>query len=186
MERMLIITNHFMRYAQAPITSLKTANCTAQALWDWFLVHYSPPESLISDQSPNLENNLISELCKLANVWKLHTSPYHPQTNGQCEQFNHTLISMWGTLPPNVKSSWRDKVLMLLHMYNCTRSTDTEFSPYCLMYGQKSWLPVDLHFSIQKADMNTTQVLHLCNYYMKEWSGHTKLPSMSLKRKNGT
>ena len=30
----LIITDHFMRYAQAPVTSSQTAKCTAQALWD--------------------------------------------------------------------------------------------------------------------------------------------------------
>ena len=30
---MLIITDHFMRYAQAVVTSSQTAKCTAQALW---------------------------------------------------------------------------------------------------------------------------------------------------------
>ena len=30
------------------------------------------------------------------------------------------------------------------------------FSPYYLMYGQISQLPVDLYFSTQKADMNAT------------------------------
>ena len=29
----LIITDHFMRYAQALVTSLQTAMCIAQALW---------------------------------------------------------------------------------------------------------------------------------------------------------
>ena len=35
---MLIITDHFMRYVQALVTSLQTANCTAQALQDQFVV----------------------------------------------------------------------------------------------------------------------------------------------------
>ena len=30
----LIITDHFMRYMQALVTSSQTAKCTAQALWD--------------------------------------------------------------------------------------------------------------------------------------------------------
>ena len=30
---MLIITDHFMRYVQAVVTSFQTAKCTAQALW---------------------------------------------------------------------------------------------------------------------------------------------------------
>ena len=64
----LIITDHFMRYAQALVTSSQTAKCTAQALWDQFTVHYGLPESVISDQVLNFESDLISELCKSARV----------------------------------------------------------------------------------------------------------------------
>ena len=87
----LIITVHIMSYAQVLVTSLQTAKCTAQALWNQFVVHY-----VLLDQDLNFESDLISELHKLAKVSKLHTSPYHPQTNGQCEWLNHTLINMLG------------------------------------------------------------------------------------------
>ena len=30
----LVITDHFMQYVQALVTSLQTAECTVQALWD--------------------------------------------------------------------------------------------------------------------------------------------------------
>ena len=45
---------------------------------------------------------------------------------------------------------------MLVHVYNCTRSTATGFSSYYLMYGQKPWLLVNLYFGTHKADMNAT------------------------------
>ena len=51
----LIITDHFMRHAQALLTSSQTAKCTAQAIWDQFVVHYGLPESKISDQGQNFE-----------------------------------------------------------------------------------------------------------------------------------
>ena len=162
---MLIITDHFMRYAQALMTSSQNAKCTAWALWDWFVVPYALQESIISDQGQNFDCDLISELCKLAKVQKLHTSPYHPQTNGQYKWFNHTLINVLGTLPPNKKSSWRYMVPMLVHAYNCMRNTATGFSPYYLMYGWKPHLPVDLYFGTQKADMNAatrTKFVQLC------------------------
>ena len=67
---------------------------------------------------------------------------------------------------PKKKSSWRDMVPMLVHAYNCTRSTATGFSPYYLMYDQKPQLPVDLYFGTQMADMNaatsTKFVQQLC------------------------
>ena len=93
------------------------------------LVHYGLPESIVSDQCLNFKSDLTAQLCKLAKVKKLHTSPYNPQTNGQCECFNHALINMLGTLPPNKKSSWRDMMLILVHVYNYIRSIATGFSP---------------------------------------------------------
>ena len=101
------------------------------------MVHYGLSESIISDQGQNLKSDLISDLCKLAKVQKLLTSPYYPQTNSQCEWFNHTLINVMGTLPPNKRTSWRDLLPMLVHVYNCTRSTAIGFSPYYLVYGWK-------------------------------------------------
>ena len=120
------------------------------------MVHYGLPESIISDQLQNFKSDLISELCNFAKLQKLCTSPYHPQTDGQCEWLNHTLMNMLGTLPPHKKSSWRDMMLMEVHAYNCIRSTATGFSPYYLVYGWKPRLPVDLYFGTQKADMNVT------------------------------
>ena len=152
----LIITDHFTRYAQALVTSSQTAMCRALTIWDQFIVHYNLPKGIISDQGQNLKSDLISELCQLARVWKLHTSPYNPQTNGQCEWFYSTLINMLGTLLPNKKCSWRDVVPMLVHVYNCIRSTATGFRPYYLMHGQKPLLPVDLYCGTQKADISAT------------------------------
>ena len=51
----LVITDHFTRYAQAIVTSSQTAKCTAQNLWDKFIVHYGLPEKILTDQGHNLE-----------------------------------------------------------------------------------------------------------------------------------
>ena len=49
---------------------------------------------------------------------KLHTSPYHPETNEQCEHFNATLINMLGTLPTHAKKNWQEWIATLTHAYN--------------------------------------------------------------------
>ena len=68
-----------------------------------FIRHYGFPEKFLSDQGRNFESELISELCKLAQVEKVHTTPYHPMTNGQCDRFNSTLCNMLGTLSEHDK-----------------------------------------------------------------------------------
>ena len=36
----LVITDHFTHYVEAIVTSSQTVKCTAQNLWDKFIVHY--------------------------------------------------------------------------------------------------------------------------------------------------
>ena len=91
-------------------------------------------------------------MCSLAQVKKLHTSPYHPETNGQCECFNATLISMLGTLAIHAKKNWQEWITTSTHAYNCTVSPVTGFSPYFLMFGRNPKLPVDIDLGIPKIE----------------------------------
>ena len=144
----LVVTDYFTRYAQTFITTSQTASVVAKTLWEKFFVHYGLPEKILSDQGHNFESSLISELCKLCQVKKLQTMPYRPQTNGQCECFNVTLISMLGTLPEKAKVTWPEQISTLVHAYNCTRSNATGFSPYFLMYGRHPLLPIDVEYGV--------------------------------------
>ena len=123
----LVITNHFTQYAHTIVTSSQTAKCTAQNLWDKFIVHYGFPEKILTDQGCNFESDLLKELCDLAPVKKIRMSGYHPQTNGQCEHFNATLINMLGTLPEKPKGTWREQVPTLVYAYICTRNNATDY-----------------------------------------------------------
>ena len=95
----LIVTDYFMRYAQAFVTTSQRALVVAKVLWDKFFMYYGIPKKLLSDQGHNFKSKLIAELCILTQIKMLQTMPYRSQTNGSCERFNRTFISMLGTLP---------------------------------------------------------------------------------------
>ena len=149
-ENVLVITDHFTRYALAYPSKTQTAQATARILWDNFICHYGFPEKFISDQGRNFESDLIKELCKIAGVKKLHTTPYHPQGNGQCERFNSTLCNMLGTLSEEEKSDWKSYLGCMTHAYNCTKHASTTYSPYFLMFGRHPRLPIDVEFGLPK------------------------------------
>ena len=83
----LVVTDHFTRYAQAFVTRSQTVPVVANTLWEKFFVHYGFPEKILSDQSRNFESNLIAELCKLVQIKKFRTTPYRPEGNGSCKRF---------------------------------------------------------------------------------------------------
>ena len=144
-ENVLVVTDHFTRYAQAYVTRTQTTQMTAKILWDKFIVHYGLPKKILTDQGQNFESQLVADLCELMGTQKVWTSLYHLQTNGQCERFNSTLINMLGTLPKEKKSEWKNHIGTLVHAYNCTQNSSTGFSPYFLMSGDNLVFPLMSH-----------------------------------------
>ena len=79
----LIVTDHFTKICTG-IYNIKTDSIggCSNLMGEFLLVHYEWPENIFTDQGKSFENNLIKELCELAQVKKLHTSPNHLETNG--------------------------------------------------------------------------------------------------------
>ena len=149
----LVVTDHFTRYAQAFVTTSQTAHMGAVTLYEKYLVHYGWPEKLHSDQAGNFESHLIAELCKIAQVQKVRTTPYHPEGNAQYKRFNQTLLGMIGSLNPSKKRCWQDWVSTLTHTYNCTHCDSTGFSPYYLMFGRVPHLPIDMQYGVTQLEL---------------------------------
>ena len=181
-ENVLVVTDHFTRYTQAYITKTQTTQMTAKTLWDKFIVHYGLPKKILMDQGENFESQLVADLCKLIGMWKIQTSPYHLQTNSQCERFNSTLINMLGTLPKEKKSEWKNHIGRLVHAYNCTQNSATGFSPYFLMFGRQHHLPVDIALGLAPhtiTDPNATKFVQKLREHAR-WA-HSKAEAFQAK-----
>ncbi|RXN30197.1 Retrovirus-related Pol polyprotein from transposon 297 [Labeo rohita] len=144
----LVVTDHFTRYAQAFPTKDQKALTVAKVLWEKFFVHYGLPARIHSDQGRDFESRLIKELLAMLGIRKSRTSPYHPQGDPQPERFNRTLLSMLGTLDPVQKNRWSQHITQLVHAYNCTKNEATGHSPYYLLFGREARLPVDVYFGL--------------------------------------
>ena len=118
----------------------------------------------------------------LAQVKKLCTSPYHPETNGQCESFNTTLISMLGTSPTHAKKNWQEWVTTLTHAYNCTVSSVTGFSPYFLMFGWTPKIPLDIEMEVALIDQELTSYQNCVKNGLIKRLGRTTKRNLNVKK----
>eukprot|EP00731_Ephydatia_muelleri_P004957 Em0002g1133a len=65
------------------------ASCSwRMKMWGLCSGQFSIPQQLHSDQGRQFESDVMKEVCKLLQISKTRTTPYHPQSDGLVERFN--------------------------------------------------------------------------------------------------
>ena len=145
-RNVMVMQDHFSKYVVAYVVKDQTARTATETLRNGYFGLFGATAFLVSDQGKAFTGHLISNLCELYGVQKLRTLPYHAQTNGQVERMNQTIIRMISKLEQDKKTHWSEHLPEILAAYNGTHSAVTGYSPYFLMFGRKSRMPVDCLF----------------------------------------
>ena len=144
----VVIGDYFSKWAEAFPLKNHTAQVVAEILIDQFISRFGAPAQLHSDQGPEFESRLISELCKLLNIDKTRTTAYHPQSDGQVERFNRTLLSMLSKYVKENQKDWDVHLQKVMMGYRTSKHESTKFTPAYILFGRELRLPLDVQYEL--------------------------------------
>ncbi|XP_067945065.1 uncharacterized protein [Watersipora subatra] len=78
----MVLTDHLTRWQDALTLLEAMVLVVASALDEWLFCYMSLPEQIHTDKIAQFESQLMTELCRLCQVDKTHTTHYHLQANG--------------------------------------------------------------------------------------------------------
>ena len=129
----VVITDRYSKMtAVHPLRNIAASTC-AKAFCDEWVFKYGQPSLLLSDRGTQFTSDFFNTVCYQLGIRQAFTSAYHPQTNGQVERFNRTLLGALQCFCTEQGRDWDQFIRAIAYGYNCTVHSSTGCSPFDLM-----------------------------------------------------
>lgn len=130
-------------YTFAEVLIAHSANAVISLLRHLILL-FGKPRAVLTDNGEEFMSYAFQNLLQRLTIEHLHTSPYHPQTNGCLEKFNDTLVQILARFcAPDKQTEWDEYVPDALLAHRAHKNPSTGNSPGMMMFGFEPRLPGD-------------------------------------------
>ncbi|XP_070006976.1 uncharacterized protein LOC142162188 [Nicotiana tabacum] len=108
----------------------------------------------------------MTEFFKKWHIKRILSMPYHPIGNGQAESSIKTILNILKKKLEEAKGLWLELLPEVLWAYRTMPKTSTDETPYSLVYGTDTVMPVEvrepsLRYSNESGPSNDESRLHL-------------------------
>lgn len=152
----LTLVERFTRWPEAYPVQDTTAHTIAKTLYTQYVPRFGVPLTITTDQGPQFESNLFSEFSKFLGAHKIHTTTYHPQSNGLVERLHRSLKT--ALIARKNTINWFDEIPIILLGFRSAIKEDLKCSSAELVYGQPLRLPGEFFVSATN-NINTPELL---------------------------
>ncbi|RVW52865.1 hypothetical protein CK203_089636 [Vitis vinifera] len=111
------------------------------AQWDMDIVG---PLPAAADNGPQFDSKTFRNFCSELNIWNSYSTPRYPQSNGQAEATNKTLITALKKRLEQAKGKWVEELPGVLWAYQSTLGRPTGKTPFALAYGMAAFIPTEI------------------------------------------
>ena len=139
----LVIVDRFTKLTvTVPMKDTRSFDIAKAFVNHWVFV-YGPPRTILTDNAGNFRSKWIQEVHRRLGIKSKSTTTYHPQSNGQTERFNKTLLSALRKYVSDHPYDWDLYTHALTYAYNTHVNTVTGLCPFDLVLSRTP-LPVGM------------------------------------------
>lgn len=132
------------KYVEAYPLLTKKSEEVARSFVNNFILRYGVPREIATDRGKEFLSEVFQEVCKMLNINQLNSTAYHHQSIGALEVTHKNLNAFLRIQTENHPEMWSKWLSFWSFAYNTTVHTETQFTPFELVFGKKCSLPSNL------------------------------------------
>ncbi|XP_059076609.1 uncharacterized protein LOC131875907 [Cryptomeria japonica] len=139
----LVSTDYFTKWVEAIPTKQATNKVVIKFILENIITRFGVPARIIFDNGMAFRSKEFNTFYEEYGIKISHSSPYHPQRNGQAESSNKNIIKIIKRVLGQNKRAWDSKMNLSLWEDRITVKKSIGRSPHEPFYGKRSRLPLD-------------------------------------------
>ncbi len=141
---MLVAVDSLTKWVEVVPLSDMEAETVARALVTHVICRLGIPAQIHSDMGSQFESAVFQQMCVLLGIRKTRTTPYRPQSDGQTERVNRTLLELLAKAAADDPEQWEEQLPYVMASYRSTPHATTGETPNRLMLGREVVTPLTL------------------------------------------
>lgn len=137
---LLLAIDYFTKWAEAEPLATITATQVQKFCWR-LICRFGLPKTIVTDNGRQFVDRKLGQFFRDLGIKHTTSSVEHPQTNGQAEAVNKTIVSELKRRLGEKKTAWVEELPEILWAYRCTPHGTTGETPFNLTYGTDAMLP---------------------------------------------
>ena len=126
---LLVATDYFSKWVEAEAYASIKDKYVTKFVWKNIVCRFGIPQTIIVDNGPQFDSIAFRNFCSELNIRNSYSTPHYPQSNGQAEATNKTLIT---ALKKRLETSQREMgggaTRRPIGLSNHTRTTNRKYS----------------------------------------------------------
>ena len=141
---MLVAVDYFTKWAEAEALANIRDIDVKKFVWKNIVTRFGVPNSLISDNGLQFDSKGFWTFCKDLGIKNKYSTPAYPQSNGQAEAVNRTILNGLKRRLDGAKGRWAEELPNILRAYRTTPRRSTSKTPFSLTYGAEAVIPTEV------------------------------------------
>uniref|UniRef100_A0A2N9EKS9 Integrase catalytic domain-containing protein n=1 Tax=Fagus sylvatica TaxID=28930 RepID=A0A2N9EKS9_FAGSY len=141
---LIVATDYFTKWVQAePLANIRDKD-SIKFFWKNIITRFGMPKTIISDNGMQFTSKPFMKYCSELGIRNIYSSPVYPQSNGQAEASNKTVLDGIKKRLEDAKGRWVEELSNVLWTFRTTPRRSTGETPFSLAYGSEAVIPLEI------------------------------------------